>query len=293
MRPGRAVYTSRVTRTALLAAAVARLPLRARALGGVAPAEGAIVSAVDYTNRAVVQGSDEKVYGSGAALQDLVGGGSTIRFRSEFHPSPRPQLDGGSASLDELLDEGRKQLDLAPERATAALRRNVALQRRLYDEGRVNFDSSLSDNELGVFRFAKGKASEGRVFLNPWLQQLSRRVGKAFAAGPLFHELGHYGDENVDASGVIDGEVPAFQIQYDWLCFIDPTGYLLANLRVILRAQQDAYPTKLGQMAIDYAATLDVLRGTGGDAQKIKAFADQLGYREGQGKTAVPLPNGA
>jgi hypothetical protein len=273
-------------------AALALLPLRARALGGaVAPAEGAIVTAVDYTNKAVVQGSDEKVYGSGVALQQLVGGGSTIRFHSSFHPSPRPQLDGREAGLGDLLDEGRKRLDENPSGASQALRENVLRQAALSGQGRVGFDRGLSDNEMGVYRFSKGKASEGRVDLNPWLKELSRVVGWSFAAATLVHEAGHAGDAAIDQEGVIDGEVPAFQIQYQWLCFVDPTGHLLAGLRQILDAQQHAHPTKLGQMAVDYAATLDVLRGTGGDPKKIKAFADQLGYREGQGKTAVALPN--
>lgn len=277
-------------RAALFAALLVLAPLRARALGSVAPAEGAIVTAVDYANKAVVDGSDEKVYGSGAALQQMVGGGSAIRFHASFHPAPRPELDGRDAQLDDLLEEGRRRLDEQPSAASAALRENVLRQASLSGQGRVGFDRGLDDNEMGVYRFSKGKASEGRVDLNPWLQQLSRLVGRSFAAATLVHEAGHAGDAALDDEGVIDGEVPAFQIQYQWLCFVDPTGHLLAGLREILRAQQDAHPTKLGQMAIDYAATLDVLRGTGGDAKKIKAFADQLGYREGQGKTAVALP---
>lgn len=274
-----------------LAIALAAAPARAALNGAPAAAvQDAIEKTVTFTNDAVINGSDERVYGAGVELQRLIGGGRTAVFRPLIAPPPRPDVDGKTADIDDLLREGRDRLTKAGARAKNELWKNLSLQESLAAQQRVGVDAGLADNEMGVFRFNHGHASEGRIDVNPWLSGIVTKVGRAFGAATLFHEAGHAGDGAIDSEGVIDGEITAFQIQYKWLCLVDPTGHKLAVLRNALAAQMRASPGKLTKMAIDYAASLDVLRGTGGDPAKIKAFAAQLGYREGEGKTSVPLP---
>ena len=277
----------------LLAALLCWAP-RAQAFdaGAALASQQSLAQTIEYTRRSVADGSDERVYGSGQALQAKMTG-TTVVFQPSLHQVQRAAVTGSRSTIDEMIAESGKLLSAAKTAPPSGLDKNLDLQRAMRGQDRVAFDSSLDDQEMGVFRFLNGKAAEGRIALNTQLAEIGRLVGHAFAAATLFHEAGHAGDAAIDGKGVIDGEIPAFVMQYRWLCFVDPTGEKLGLLRVALMEEQKLHPTRLGETAVAYAATLDVLRSTEGDPDKIRAFAGQLGYKEGQGRTNQPLPTGS
>lgn len=250
-------------------------------------AEGALIQGLELTQRAVARGSDEAAHATGHGLEALMGGATPV-FSASMHEVQRAHVDGSGSTVSNMLDETDRLLGQGG--GAADLRGAQRLQRQMDGQGRLGFEQGLGDTEMGVFRFTRGKGAEGTIGLNTALAQMGRLIGHAFAAATLFHEAGHAADAAIESSGVIDGEIPAFQLEYEWLRFVDPTGEKLALLRVALAEQHAAYPSRVTRMALDYARTLDVLRGTGGKPEKIKALVDQLGYVEGEGKTAIPVP---
>jgi hypothetical protein len=277
-----------------LLASLLMWPSSARALDASAArmSQEAMAQTLEFSHNAITNGSDEKVYGSGQAIEARMTGASFV-FSPSLHQVQRAQVTGDQSTVADMLAESARLLGAAKTTPPDGLETNLARQQAMNGQNRVGFDGALADQEMGVFRFLKGKVDQGTIALNTQLAEIGRLVGHAFAAATLFHEAGHAGDDAIDQKGVIDGEILAFVMQYRWLCFVDPTGEKLGLLRVALIDEQRLNPSKLNKMAVDYAATLDVLRSTGGEPDKIRAFAGQLGYKEGDGRTSQPLPTGA
>jgi hypothetical protein len=275
---------------AVLLLALALFGSPAAALGpeaASAGAEAAILQGIVFTQHSVARGSDERVYASGHHLQSLISGGVPV-FTPKLHEVQRAKVDGQESTIQNMLSENDELLGKAE--ALTDLHGAQRLQQKMFADGRMGFDGTLHDTEMGVFRFNRGRGHEGTIGLNPLLAAIGKYIGHAFAATTLFHEAGHAADAAIDETGVIEGEIPAFQLQYAWIKFVDPTGEKLGLMRVALAEQHAAYPSALTKLALDYARTLDVLRGTGGDTEKIRAFIKQLGYEEGHGKDPVPPP---
>lgn len=240
----------------------------------------AIAEGVELTQKAVRSGSDTSVRETGEGLQRLISGVSVV-YVPTVHRVQRAQVNGEESTLENMLEATKKGLTTGAV-PPAELRRNFETQQGLKEAKRMDVDGALDDDEMGIFRYLRGKLNEGRVLINPWLVEIGQLVGHNFAAATLFHEAAHADDSSLETGGVIEGEVVAFTAQYKWLKFIDPTGERLALLRVALAEQMKLKPNRLTKKAIDYAATLDVLVGTGGDPLKIRQFAYELGYREGE-----------
>ena len=243
--------------------------------------ESPIVRGIEATITAVRGTSDEAVYSRGQALQDVLDGGS-VRFRPSLHEVQRPQPAGKKTEVNDMLSDAQERLSNSKKLPPSELKANIESQAQLVGERRLGFEASLDDHEMGLYRFLKDRVHDGTVALNYWLRDMGLIMPIEFLEAVAVHEAAHRDNGALAAEGVIDGEVVSFERQYQWLNFVDPTGEKLALLRLALQTQMKRMPNPLTQKALEFAATLDVLVGTGGDRQKIRQFAYELGYRDGE-----------
>jgi hypothetical protein len=238
-----------------------------------------ISQGVELTRRAATGGSVESTHAHGHALQNMLTGGSVV-FAPSLHEVRRAEVTGDVTYFDDMqaAAEGARQESI--DVPAAEVRESVEGLAALNGQKRVIVDGSLDEGTMGVFSYASGKIDQGIIALNDSLPYIGALVGPLFAYATAVHERQHASNHELERHGVVDGEVPAFQAQYAWLKFVDPTGEKLGLLRVALESQMRRQPNKLTQMALAYAKTLDVLVGTGGDERKIREFAHELGYRD-------------
>ncbi|MDE2491792.1 MAG: hypothetical protein KGM24_13180 [Elusimicrobia bacterium] len=188
---------------------------------------------------------------------------STARVREETyrltHPAPPAEL---STAMDE-----------------AAFLRGA-------DRAVVDAKGRLSGAEMGAFLYPKADPKDpGRVILSPWLKLMTTRIGEAFTYSTLVHESAHAvqrAQGRLSPVRVVDDEVEAFRVEYEWLSVMDPTGDRLIRLDSALRLYVPRHPKDLvAAKSLDYLDKLMKLRETGGQDEPLKEYVKDLGYRDG------------
>lgn len=278
----RSLYTKAVTAWILLASLFAGAASANRPVGAADP----VARGIEAVDNALRGTSDETVLSKGHALQDAIQGGWFVFRRPSIAATPRPVAHGETINANELVEDAQKRLIGKRKNASSELKANVDGQSDLVGQGRIRMVDHLADNTMGVYKFAKDRVQDGFIELNSWLRQLAQIMPLEFLEATLVHEKAHQGNAALATEGVIDGEIVSFSLQYEWLAFVDPTGEKLGMLRLLLEEQMRAAPNALTRKALEYAAALDVLRGTGGERRKIREYVEALGYREGQDRHA-------
>jgi hypothetical protein len=200
------------------------------------------------------------------------------KFRRAKIPQPNPAFK--PAEIADMLRDAHSKTNL-PGEVVAGLARLDQLN----GQGRIRFDPRVRDKDpdkadVGLYLYEKGKVHDGDILLSFFLRDMGYLVDLDFLASTLFHEIGHQMDKDLDPKRVIENEVNAFLLEFQWLRAVDPTGYRLAELRRKLQILKQS-PNKRGaaeliQRALAYTASLDVLVGTGGDRHKLEKYAEKL-----------------
>lgn len=150
----------------------------------------------------------------------------------------------------------------------------------LNDEGRAGI-VELPSNVMGLFHYDLKNDPRGEIRLNRSLAQITMLVGDALAASVLVHEGGHSVDEAIGKEAADKSEAEAFKRQYAYLRALYPTGEELTTMRLRLQTAYKKTPTLLNKIAMDFAATCDVLWGLGRpdgslDESKLQDFIHKL-----------------
>ena len=270
----------------LLAVALVVLQGRA-AFAGESPVLAALAQQIEVTARTASDGdaSPSAVRFAGAELQ------------RKLEDAPAPVLVGrkwavekdladSPADVSRLLDAARERVLLdgqtvPPPSVTDTFDHVSAMN----DEGRVSI-TDLPSNVMGLFHYDTKNDPRGEIRLNNALAQITELVGDALAASVLFHEGGHAGDEDIAGEDVVKSEGRAFKRQYDYLHALYPTGEQLTTTRLRLERLYKKVHTPLVKIAMDFAATCDVLwglQGTNGaiDEGKLADFIHTLYKSDG------------
>ncbi len=223
---------------------------------------------------------------------------TTIRVEGNFRKwdTGREHVgDGAEASLQDLITGGAEavnDLDL-PAPPPPEMRDAVAASAAGYDAGRVRYSDALASGQMGLFRYRAGSGLPGMTDINEYLGRIAAIVGRRFAYATFIHEHDH---ERVHAAGnlspdrVIEGEITAFQAQYEWLRYIDPRedgerlAYASERVANLIRMSRSGAARLPLQLLLDSQLYLDHLhkvRATRGDRQRIIELINELGYREG------------
>lgn len=267
--------------------AVLLLLLPARARAAVAWSQGAIEDTIQTTAAAVRGTDDSAVYADGHGLQRSLDG-AAAGFKANLHSVQRPVAYGKRAEIGDMIRDAKERIERDPS-ADPDVRANIDRAASLFGASRVRFDGSMEDDDMGLYAYKKDHEHDGIIKLNKDLKTMGYNMPIYFIMATLVHEACHQGDRNLPTEDTLDGEAVAFSCQYKWLKQVDPDGEKLGQLRLALEKEQHQAPGNpiLGQ-ELKYAATLDVLVGTGGDKNRIKQFAYDLGYRDGGGLDAPP-----
>jgi len=213
----------------------------------------------------------------------------------------RENVDGRIGTLDGMIEAANRRFDAyklrfhapPPPDATASAETAVAFK----EQGRADFDKKnrLTDEQMGVFRYAPADVAGGVIELNRRLALIATRIGEAFAYSTLVHEATHARDRaagKLSPEHAKDGEVNAFRVEYLWLTTMDPTGMRLIDLQLTLDDWTKRHPKDvLSAHALAYVQHLTALRQTGGEEKKLRKFVDDLGYEDDPDKPAAPTPS--
>jgi len=252
-----------------------------RAPAAVDWASGPVAERLQSTAVAVRGTDDDAVSSSGSKLQETLGDVGAA-FRPSLHQVQYPVPFGKGAEVADMIQDAKDRLAFARHMPEPELSAVVEDAQALFGENRVHL-GKLPDDDMGVYNYTKPNVAAGTVKLNDWLKLMGYVVPVDFLTATLIHEAGHHHDGNLATESTLDGEVAAFLPEYEWLAFVDPTGERLGLLRERLKAQMERHPNPITRQALKYAATLDRLVGTGGDKQKIRQYAYEIGYRDGPG----------
>lgn len=196
--------------------------------------------------------------------------------------------DGKEKSVDELITGGERALsDLGRGVPSPELRDAVAGTRDSHRAGLVQFSDALGPQQMGRFLFTDGRRETGLTQINQRMAYMAGVIGLPFAFMTPLHEWVHekwHREGRLSARRVIEGELPAFMAQFEWLKFIDPHGERLAYARTWLRNQISK--GRGGAIAADGLRYLDhaaEVRATEGDREKMLDLIERLGYRDGDG----------
>lgn len=194
--------------------------------------------------------------------------------------------DGKEKSVDDLITGGERALsDLGRGVPPPELRDAVAGTRDSYRRGLVQFDATMNPQQMGRFLFTEGRGDTGLTQINQRMALMAGVIGLPFAFMTPLHEWVHekwHNQGRLSARRVIEGELPAFMAQFEWLRYIDPYGERLAYARTWLRNQ--IAQGRGGAVAADGLRYLDhaaEVRATEGDREKMLDLIERLGYRDG------------
>jgi len=254
--------------------------------------------AVDALREALADpsASDEKIH---ARAQGLFGAVPSVQILLkpalrgwDREPDPKPL----PATVSGLIEAARKRLTASSAVPSPELAETAARAEVLDSMGLVNLDRErrLQDNEMGVYFFSPRGPAPGDIRLNNILPFIAMKVGEAFASATLIHEAAHALDHArglLKPEEVVEGEIAAFTSEYLYLKAIDPFGERLARLVTELASELRESRSRLTAAALDFAKSLDVLAGTGGDREKLRQYILSIGYREGDGRRPHEPPS--
>lgn len=204
----------------------------------------------------------------------------------------RETVAGTPGTIDAILAEGRRRYDhyrlTTGAVPPADLAASASYARDLRAQGREGFDrkGELTPAEMGVFTYAKGSLEGGVVSINRLMAGVAALIGRAFAFSTLVHEATHAlarAQGRLSPRAVVDGEVEAYRVEYEWLTVMDPSRERTATMYYSLRARSWAHPDDpVTKAALSYLEHLIRLRDTGGKTRELKAFVRDLGYEDGR-----------
>ncbi|MDE2236415.1 MAG: hypothetical protein KGK30_00865, partial [Elusimicrobia bacterium] len=178
----------RTPTAAALLLLLAALPLRAQQAdqkGPVLVSGGAVQADVNQLRDAVASPSVDNfsVRGRASAFFDGVPS-ETPSFRPAPRVMDREPVDGHAGSIDGMIDEAQRRWDhykfTTAELPDARLDAAIAYAKDLRNRKRVSFDPALPKNQMGEFRYPKGKTDDGVVNLNARLALIATSIGEAF-----------------------------------------------------------------------------------------------------------------
>ena len=238
--------------------------------------------------------SDEKIH---ARAQELFAGVPSAKIVVtaglrgwDREPAPKPL----PATVKSLMEAARQRLENAIP--TPELVDTYRQAQAMDSSGLIDLDRErrLQNNEMGLYDYRPDSADPGDIRLNNLLPLIAMKVGEAFASATLIHEAAHALDHmrgRLSSEEVVDGEIPAFYSQYLYLKAIDPFGERLAYLVTGLQQELRESYSEATAAALNYAETLDVLAGTGGEREKLRQFILGIGYREGAARRQNAPPS--
>jgi hypothetical protein len=197
-----------------------------------------------------------------------------------------PAPPSEAADAQRLVESADKRLAFYDKEVPAPMAKAMDYARRMQKDGRADFDKErkLQDDEMGVYNYFISLAQLGTIRLNNALSLLASQIGDAITYATLIHEAAHardHQDGKLNEKDVLDGEVLAFQAQYQWLKVADPYDERICYLRTSFMTAQKERPSRLGAIGLQYLNHLAELQATKGDAQAIREMAIRLGYRDG------------
>jgi hypothetical protein len=204
----------------------------------------------------------------------------------------RAAITGETATIDQMLAAGRRGFDhyhmtMGSVPPPDELGASVSFSQDLRKQGREDFDKTgeLSGSEMGVFSYPKKALTGGIVTINNMMAGIAGYVGRAFAFSTLVHEATH---ARARESGrlspqlVIDGEMEAYRVEYEWLTVFDPRGEKTATTLWTLQERARLHPDdSINLAALRYMEHLVRLRNTRGEEGKLRAYVESLGYEDG------------
>ncbi|MBI5239601.1 MAG: hypothetical protein HY926_03950 [Elusimicrobia bacterium] len=208
-----------------------------------------------------------------------------------------PTPPAAPADAARRVESADKRLAYYDKDVPAPMAKAMDYARRMQKDGRADFDQErkLSDDEMGVYNYLINVAQLGTIRMNQALSFLTTQIGDAIIYATLIHEAAHardHQDGKLNGKDVLDGEVLAFQAQYQWLKVADPYDERICYLRTAFMTTQKENPSRLGAIGLQYLNHLAELQATKGDAKAIREMAVRLGYRDGDehrhgGKTSA------
>lgn len=217
----------------------------------------------------------------------------TPLVRPKPHFMDRERVDGHVGTVDGMIETAQQRWDhyrlRTAEVPPAELEGAITYARDLREQKRAGFDKTgkMADNQMGVFRYAKDKLQGGLVEINRRMALLATRIGEAFSYATLVHEAAHARAREsgrLDPQHVIDGEVEAYRVEYEWLKVVDPSMERLIVLHVTLSRFVELHPEdRLTAQAVGYVKHLIDLYDTGGEESKLREYVKKLGYEEADG----------
>jgi hypothetical protein len=213
-------------------------------------------------------------------------------------PAPRvmdrEDVKGNIGTIDGMIEAAKRRYDhyklTTTEVPAAELDRSVSYAKTLREEKRADFDKTgkMDENQMGEFVYTvKDKLDAGKVEINGRMALIATRIGEAFSYATLVHEATHAkarADGRLTPEHVIDGEVEAYRVQYQWLKVLDPRAERMIVMISTLNLYLERHPQdQVTRASITYLRHLLTLWDTGGDEQKLRAMIKDLGYEEGKG----------
>ncbi len=199
------------------------------------------------------------------------------------------------ASVERLLQSAGKRLsDFHLDVPAPGLTEAFGFAESMSAGGKVAFDKTagMPDGQMGLYRYLVDTSELGAIKLNGLLAAVATRIGDALAFSTLIHEAGHARDHvrgRLSAKNVIDGEVLAFKTQYEWLKIADPRKERVCWLRAVLAERQRQRPDALTNVALGFLEHLAALQDTDGDAARIRAMVERLGYQDEHDRKDGPV----
>jgi hypothetical protein len=219
-----------------------------------------------------------------------------LRETPSARPNPyamdREPVDGSEGDIEGMIFTARMREEnyrlthpAPPDELETAMDEASAL--RDADRAEIDRSGRLTGDEMGAYLYSKTDSKDlGRVILSPWLKLMTTRIGEAFAYSTLVHESAHavaHAHGRLSPVHVIADEVEAFRVEYEWLSVMDPTGDRLIRLDSAMRLYVPRHPKDLvAAKSLTYLDNLMKLRETGGETDKLAAYAKSLGYRDGE-----------
>lgn len=196
--------------------------------------------------------------------------------------------DGKQKSIDDIITGGERALsDLGRGVPPPELRDAVAGVRQMQRDGLIEFSGAMAEQQMGRFLFTEGRPETGQMQVNAVMEYMAGQVGLPIAMMTKLHEYAHYvthREGRLNTRRVVEGELPAFMMQFRWLAWIDPHGERVAYARAWLQNQvrlgRGGYVAGLSLKYLEHAAEV---RATGGDREKMLDLIERLGYRDGGG----------
>ncbi|MBI5624296.1 MAG: hypothetical protein HY924_10985 [Elusimicrobia bacterium] len=230
---------------------------------------------------------DESVHRLSDRLFDNVPNAAIVvetGFRGwDIEPEPEKE-EKSPASIERMMNSADKRFTFYnPSVPEADLRDAYSAAHILNNQGKMGFDPSMPQNQMGAYKYTPGSRQWGTVKVNEWISSIAAALGDVFAFSTLIHESGHADSDQkgeLSPDAVILGEIVAFHVEYSWLSLIDPRGERLAYLYAKALDEASRHPSALNDMALKYAGHLYEIWGTHGDFDKLEALVKKRGYTE-------------